>query len=183
MPVFVQRKFARGQQADFVDGINAALRIDIEGADRIDFIAKQIDAIRDGAAGRKQIDKPTAHRVFARCHHLRGVRVAGCDEIIAQTGDVEPRFYLQEKRSAGEILARTQSRHCGRHRYDADVELSLRKLIQGREPFRREIRVRRELIVGQRFPIGQTMHPQRRREPANFLAQPFRIERVGGQNK
>ena len=183
MPVLVQRKLTRRQQPNFVDWINAALRIDIEGADRIDFIAKQIDAIRDGAAGRKQIDQATTNRIFAWRHHLRGVSVPRGNEIIAQAANVEARFHLQEKRSAGEILARTQSRHCGRHRYDADVELSLRKLIQGREPFRREIGVRRELIVGQRFPIGQTMHPQRRREPANFLAQPFRIERVGGQNK
>ena len=83
LPVLVQWKLTRRQQPNFVDWINAALRIDIEGADRIDFIAKQIDAIRDGAAGRKQIDQATTNRIFAWRHHLRGVSVARSNEIVA----------------------------------------------------------------------------------------------------
>ena len=43
--------------------------------------------------------------------------------------------------------------------------------------------MRRELVVRQRFPIGQQRDAQRRREPRDFVGQPLRGERVGGDDR
>ena len=97
LPVLVQRKFACRQQADFVDRINAALRIHVEGADLLDFITEQVDPIRHGTTHRKQVNQATANSIFAGGHDLRGVGVTGEGEVIAQTFKVQARFDPDKK--------------------------------------------------------------------------------------
>ena len=43
----------RGQQTNFIDRINAALRINIKGADGVNFVTKQINPVGYGTAHRK----------------------------------------------------------------------------------------------------------------------------------
>jgi len=125
LTLLVQRELACRQHADLVDRVDAALGIDVKGADGVDFIAEQVDAIGYRAAGGKQVDQSAANRVFARRHHLCCQRVARQRQVIAQPDQVQPRLGLQEKRTAGQVLARAQPRHGRGHRHDADIELPL----------------------------------------------------------
>ena len=133
LPVLVERKFTCRQQANLVDGINAALRVDVESADLIDFIAEQVDAIWHRAAHRKEIDQTASYSELARCHYLCRVGIAGQGEIATEAFKIEPRFDPDKKRMPGEILARAQTRHRGGNRHNSYVKLALRKVIERRE--------------------------------------------------
>ena len=65
---------------------------------------------------------------------------------------------------------------------ERDVELAALDAVERREPLRDQVLVRGELIVGQRFPVGEEAHPQRRREPADLLDQPLRVLRAGAHD-
>ena len=54
---------------------------------------------------------------------------------------------------------------------DGDVDVAAHQLAQCRQPFRHQIMVRREVIVGQRFPVRQHVHTELRREEGNLLQQ------------
>ena len=72
----VHRKFTTRQQPHFGHRVQAALAVGVEGADAVDLVVEQVHAVRYGRTHREQINQPTAHRVFARAHHLRDVAVA-----------------------------------------------------------------------------------------------------------
>ena len=133
LPILIQRKFARRQQSDLIDRINAALRVDVKGADLIDLITKQIQPIRYGTTHRKKIDQPATYRVFAGCHYLRSAGVAREGKVFTQAFEVEARFDPDKKRMPGQKLAWTQARHRRGDRYDADIELCLGKVIERRQ--------------------------------------------------
>jgi len=54
----VERKLARRQQPDLLHRVERALRVDIEGLDRLDDLVIQVEAVGQRAARRKQIDQP-----------------------------------------------------------------------------------------------------------------------------
>ena len=56
--------------------VGAALGLGIEGADRFQRVAEEIEPHRIGHAGRKQVDDAAAHRIFAGLAHRRGAHVA-----------------------------------------------------------------------------------------------------------
>ena len=80
-PGLVQRKFARRQQAHVVHRVEGALRVDVEGADGLDLVVVQVDAVGQRAAHRKQVDQAAAHAEFARRDHLGDGAVAGEREL------------------------------------------------------------------------------------------------------
>ena len=55
--------------------------------------------------------------------------------------------------------------------------------MERREPLRDEVLVRREVIVGQRFPVGQQRDGKARREPRQLVGEPLRGQRVGGDDR
>jgi len=52
------------------------LAVGVEGADAVDLIVKQIHAVGHQRAHGEEVDQATAHRVFARAHHLGHMLVA-----------------------------------------------------------------------------------------------------------
>ena len=83
----------------------------------------------------------------------------------------------QEEGARREVAARRQALQRGRDRDEPHVAGALRELVQRRQPFRHQVGVRRELVVGERFPVRQAVHGQRRIEPGDLVAQAFRILR------
>ena len=85
----VERELARRQQAHVAHRVERALGVDVEGADRLDVVAEQVEAVGHGAAHGEEVDQAAAHAELARRHHLRHVRVAGERQLRAQRVDVE----------------------------------------------------------------------------------------------
>ena len=79
--VVVHRELASGQQAHLGHGVQAALAVGVEGADRVDLVVEQVDAVGHRRAHGEQVDQAAAHRVFAGAHDLRDVVVAGQREL------------------------------------------------------------------------------------------------------
>src|SRR5208282_4547557 len=67
----VEREFAPRKQANIGDRVQAALRVRVKGADRIDRVVGKVEAVRNCRAGGEQIDQASANREFARGHDLR----------------------------------------------------------------------------------------------------------------
>jgi hypothetical protein len=80
----VHRELAARQQAHLGHGVEAALAVGVEGADRVDLVVEQVDPVGLRRAHREQVDQPAAHRVFAGADHLRHVLVAGQGELRLQ---------------------------------------------------------------------------------------------------
>jgi hypothetical protein len=79
-------------------------------------------AIRNGAAGGKEIDQPAAHAELARAHHLLHVVVAREHHLRAQRLQVEVCLRLQVERAARDVCARGQALQRGGDGNDADAE-------------------------------------------------------------
>ena len=63
--VAANRELSRRHQFDFTDALNGALRLGVEGAERFDFIVKQIDAEGHRATHGKHVQQRTADCHFA----------------------------------------------------------------------------------------------------------------------
>ncbi len=179
---FVQRKLARGQQAHFLHLVNGSLRIDVESADGFDFLVEQIDAVRQGAAHREQIDESAAHAILARGDHLSDVAVAGQRQLRAQLRQAELLFLLEEEGIGGEVGRRRQTVERGARRNQRHVAAAAADRVQGGEALGDQVVVRRERVVGQRLPVGQQIHRQRGLEIGNFLEQTLRVQGGGAQH-
>jgi len=81
LPFLVHRELARGQQADFRHGIQRALRVHVEAGNGLDLVVEQVDAVRQHAAHREQVDDAAAHAVFAGGEHLLHMVVACKSEL------------------------------------------------------------------------------------------------------
>ena len=98
----VERKFARRQEPHVTHRIEASLRVGVEGADRLDFVAEQVEPVRQRRAHRVEVDQAPAHAEFAGRDDLRDVRVAGESELRAQRVHVEPLALREKERMRGE---------------------------------------------------------------------------------
>ncbi len=173
----VERELARRQQAHFVHLVHGALRVDVEGAQRVDLVVGELDAVGERAPHREEVDQPAANAVLAGRDDLGDVAVAGGRELGAQPRPVEARALLDEERVAREVRRRRDALQGGRRRHDCDVAVAGRDPVERREPLRHEIVVRREAVVGQGLPVGQKCDAEVGREPRDLVPEALRLER------
>ncbi len=181
-PRVVEREFARGQEADVRHRIERALRVDIERPDAFDVVVEEVDPVRQRAAHRIEVDQSTAHAELAGRNDLRHVLVARERELRAQRGDVEPRPLPEEERERGEKRRWREPVERRRRRDHQHVAFAARHAVERREPLGNEVVVRREMIVGQRLPIGKQRDAQAGREPGQLVGEPMRGQRVRGDD-
>jgi hypothetical protein len=180
----VERELAAGQQAHLGHRVQAALRVGVEGADRIDLVAEQVDAVGHRRAHREQVDQPAPHRVLAWRDHLADVRVAGQHELCLQRRFVELVLVPELERGAGQERGRRQPRQRGRGRQQHQVHVLGRpQPPQGGQAFADQVLVRAEGVVGQRLPVGEDGDAQAGREQRQFVGQPLCIGRFGGDDR
>ena len=168
-------KFTRRQQANLGDLVDGALGIDIEGAHAIDGVIQQIDAVGQHAAHGEQIDESAAYAELARRDHLRDMLIARQHQLRAQRIQAQNFALLQEKRVGGKIFRRRQAlQGRGRGQYH-HIECTALNLVQRGQPFRHQILVRREAVVGQGFPVREQADLKRGCEPGDFVPQSLRF--------
>ena len=178
----VERELARRQQTDARHRIHGALRVDVEGAYRLDVVVEKVDAVGQRAAHREEVDQAAADAVFAGRDDLRDVRVAGERELPAQRVDVERLALRQEKGVRREIGRRSEAIQRGGGGDQQHVALAARGDVESREALGHQVLVRREVVVGQRLPVGQHGDAQRRREPRHLRGDALHRQRVGADH-
>ena len=150
-----ERKFARGQQTHRIDDMVGALRIGVEAADRLDLVVEQFDAVRLAAAHREDVEQGAAHRKLAGLLNLWHVAVARGLETALLAGDVEFLSQREHESGTGDVAARSESLHQRRDRHDEHAALQPRQAVQCGDALRDDVRMRREQVVGQGFPVRE----------------------------
>jgi hypothetical protein len=176
-------KLAARQQPHLGHRIEAALRVGIEGADRVDLVAEEVDAIRHRRAHRKEVDQAAAHRVFARRDDLADVGVAGERQLRLQRRFVELLLGAEVKRRAGDEARRCEPHERRRRRHQDDVDLAAADPPQRLEPLGDEVLVRRERVVRQRLPVGEDGDAQLRREERDLVGEALRVGGLGAEDR
>ena len=182
---FVDRELAARQQADVRHRIQAALRVRIERADRLELVVEQVEPVGQRRTHREQIEQSAADRELARRDDLRNVLVAGEHELGAQRVDVDLLALAEEEGVAGDVLRRrdpVQRRRRGNDEHVHPARGRLAQPVQRLQPLRDEILVRRQRVVGQRLPVRQRADGQRGVEVADLLDETLRVQRVGGEH-
>ena len=179
----VHRELAAGQEANLGHRIEASLRVGIEGADRIDLVAEQVDAVRHGRAHREQVDQPAAHRVLAGRDDLAHVGVAGERQLRLQRRLVEALLGREVEGVAGHERRRREADERRRRRHQDDVDVAAPDPPERRQPLGDQVLVRREGVVGQRLPVGEDGDAQRRREERDLVGEPLRVGGLGGEDR
>jgi hypothetical protein len=182
-PGVVEREFTRRQHADLFHAVERALRVDVEGLDRLDHVIVEIEPVGQGAARWEEIDQAAAEAEFAGRHHLGHVLVAGHRELLAEFLQRDALARFQEKGAAGEVSGRTKPHQRGRRRHHRDVEFAALDAIKRRQALRHQVVVRGKLVVGQGFPVRQQAYAQLRREPLDLFHQALRVECGGGDQR
>ncbi len=180
---FVEGELARRKQSHIAHRIKRALGVDVEGLDRLDLVVEEVDAIRQCRSHRKEIDEAAAHAELAGRDDLCHVRVARKRKLRAQCVDVERLALPQEERERGEIRRRGETVQRRGGRDDQEVAFTPRDVIERREALGDQVLVRRELIVGQRLPIGQQRDAKIGREPRHFFREPLSRSRFGAHDR
>jgi hypothetical protein len=178
----VHRELAAGKQPNVVDRIEAALRVGVEGADRIEFVAEQVEPEGQARAHREEVDQAATHAVLAGAHHLRHVLVAGEHQLRAQLVFGELLTLAEEEGVRGEEGRRSKPLERGGGGHHDHVARALLQRVQGVEALRAEILVRRQAVVGQRLPVGQQPHAQGGFEPGDLGGQSLRIGGRSGED-
>ncbi len=158
--ILVHREFAAGQQLHLAHRIQAALRIHVEAADGFDFVVEQVQAVRQRRPHREQIDQPAAQAEFTGRRHLGDVVVVGQRQLGAQRRFVQLVLLLEGKGIGGQERGRGQAVQRGRDRHRQHVHRLGHERMQRVQAFRNQVLVRRERVVGQRFPVGKLAHAQ-----------------------
>ena len=108
--------------------------------------------------------------------------IAGGGELRLEALEIESFARAQEEGVRGDVGRRAHAHERGGRRHDRDIEVAALDAIQRRQALGDEIVVRRELVVGQRLPVGQQAHAQLRREPRDLVDQALGIERGGADD-
>ena len=125
---FIGGEFPRRQQAHVFHRVERALGVHVEGAQIVDFVVEQINAVGQRRAGGKQINQAAAHREFTGAVHLGDVGVAGQRQVGAQGVGVELLPLAEHKGAPGQKAHRRQPGHGRADRGQNDVGLTLADL-------------------------------------------------------
>jgi len=177
----IQRQFARRQQAERVERLERALAVGIEAAERVDAIIEQVDAHWRVDPHRPDIEQRAAQRELARAADLADAGVTGFDEAAAERFDRQRGAALEREAARADVVERREPREQAVGGQQQDAAANLRQPRQRGEALRDDVRVRRELIVGQDLPVRERQDLKRSAaEEAQLGGQPLQFARVTG---
>ena len=175
----VHRELSTGQQTHLGHGVEAALGIGVEGANRIDLVIKQINPVGHQRSHGKEVNQAATHRVLTRTDHLRHMAVARHGQLLFQLGVIQPLLDFEMEGVCRQKRRWRQTVQSGGGRHQHHIRQALRDTPQGGQTLADQILVRRKTIVGQGFPIGEQHTGQVGLEKLHFFQQTLRIESVG----
>ncbi len=145
-----------------------ALGLGVEGADRLQRVAKEVEADRLVETGREEIEDAAAHGIFAGLAHGRGAGVA----VMLQPGDDRVHWHdmagRNRQRLRGNRIARGHALHDGIDRGQHDQRLVAagkpREPRQRGQALRQNAAMRRDAVIGLAVPGRKLQHRQVGRE-------------------
>ncbi len=181
--LFLHRELARRQQAHRIHLVDRTLGLGVEGAQRLDLVIEQVDAVGQLAAHREQVDQRAAHGEFAML--VDGVDAAIATGLQAQAHllHVDGLAHVQHQAAAQQEAGRRQAVQGGGDRHHEDAVAQLRQAVEAGDALGNDVLVRREQVVGQGFPIGERQHRQVRGKEAKLLFQTIGSLAVGSQQQ
>ena len=166
----LERKLAGWQQFEALELVAGALRLRVEAAHAVDLPVEEVDAQRQVAAHRENVEQRAADRELAGFADLRHARVAGRRQSQAECLEVE--FLADAQRERVGVDERPRRKALQRRRQVGDDDAVLESWQPGEraQPLRDDVRVRGELVVWQRLVARKQQDRQiRGREEAQFL--------------
>ncbi|MND85457.1 hypothetical protein D3C80_773840 [compost metagenome] len=109
--IFVGREFMGGQQIDGLDFVQRTLVVDIKGAQAVDFIVEEIDAVRFFAAHGEQVEQRAAGGKLTVLHYLIDAAVAGLFQLGAQFVARQTLAFFHHQRVAVQKFVRANALH------------------------------------------------------------------------
>ena len=155
------------------------MAVDVEHTDGFDLVIEQLNAKRQRCAHGEQINEAAAHTVFTRRDHLGHVGITRERKLIAQLAEIELPVFLEEEGMARQKRWRCDANHCRGCGGNKHITLAIGYGMQGGEPLRSQVLMRRKVVVGQGFPVREQMYAQLGREPGDFFLKPLGIKRAG----
>src|SRR5690606_4112603 len=129
------------QQLDFLHGVQAALRVDVEAAYGFDLVIEEIDAVGQHRTHGKEIDQSTANAEFAGGRDLRDVTVVRQHELLTQRRFVERVALPKRERVRREKFGGRQSVQRGGDRRHQNIDSVLHERMQRAQALRDQILV------------------------------------------
>ena len=170
-----QAELARGEQVEALQFLDGTLRFGVEAADAVDDVVEEVDAQGRLAAHREHVEQRAADCKVAGLRDLRHARVARTRQAqpelfeLERFAGVEAECMPIDERARGEALQRRWQVH------EHDAALERRQPCQRPQALRNDVRVRRELVVGQRLVTREPEDGQARRaEESQFLLEACR---------
>lgn len=179
--IAVEGELARRQQMDGLDLFDRTLAVRLEGADALDLVVEQVQPVGQFAAHGIDVQQRAAHRELAVLHDLGDTGVAGLLEACPHGLHVQPLADLHRQAAALDVAQRRDPLHQGGDRQDQYALMEIRQPVQGLDTLGDDVLVRREGVVGQGLPVGETEPFQvAAAEPAELALQLLQLRHVGG---
>ena len=182
--LFVHREFMTRQKADFVHFFHRALRLDVEPADRFDFVVEEVETEGTVRPHGKDVDDLAAYGEFARRQDFLHVGVARLDEIRLQRRETHRVARTEEEGVPAHERHRREAlrRGDGGNEHDVPFGAFGGKPIERRQAFGDEVFLRTQNVVREGFPVGEARDGEVRREPADFLRKTIDVRRIGADH-
>ncbi len=187
--VFGEPDFADRADGDAVRRRRArerALAGSVEGPERIELVAEEIQAQRIRLRGREDIDDAAAHGEFARLHHRFGAPVAGLIEHPGELCGIDAGAGLEGQARRGQQFRRRYAlQHAGHRRqhHAAAIGAFLRKLPQAMQALTDDSRQRRHPVIRQAVPGRELQADGLGREEGHGLLGPRQGHVVAGDEQ
>ncbi len=163
-----QTEFGHRHKVEAAHVYQRALCLCIEGADRFQRIAEEIEPYRLFEACGKQVEDAAAHRVFAALTHRRGARIA---IVLEPADDAVHADHIAGRNRQRLRRHQTTLRHTlqdrvdrGEHDQRLVAALQPRQFCQCRDTLRNNGAVRRDAVIGLAIPGRELQHRDIRRK-------------------
>ncbi len=151
----IEHHLADGPDLQALDALERALRQRVEGADRLDRAAEEVEPQRLLVGGGEDVEKAAAHGVLAGLDHRAGAGIAIAPEIVDERIAIEPLAGSGSEMPAADGAGggyTLKDRIGGGEHEPRPVAPALRQTRQRLQPLGHELAVRRHAIVGQAVP-------------------------------
>ncbi len=151
-------ELARRQQADRVDLVDRALGFRVEGAQGLDLVIEQVDAIRQLATHREQVDQRATHGELTMLVDRVYAAVAGGLKARAHLLDVNGLAHVEHQAAAQQEARGGQAVQGGGDRHHQNAVAQFGQPVEAGDTLGNDVLVRREQVVGQGFPIRERQY-------------------------
>ena len=182
--LLIKEYLAHRAQLQFLGRRYRALGCRVEPADRLDFLAEQIETNGIGHLGREYIDDTAAHGVFGRLANRARSVEAVVFEVTQETFGIDRFADRDDKSAAGEEFRRRDTLESCANRCQDDPPraggITIDLVGQARRPQALGLPARRNTVVGQAVPRRYFQELDVRCEESQRLGQPRHVRIVAG---